>query len=60
MKTSFLIPKTGVLVIDPDTNTPLPPEGAEVRLSTYWQRRIADGDVTPGQPAAPVKTKGAK
>jgi regulator of protease activity HflC (stomatin/prohibitin superfamily) len=34
------------LVRDPVTRVPLPKEGADVTLDTYWRRRIADGSVT--------------
>ena len=38
-------PKQGLLVRDPDTKQPLPPEGAEVQDTQHWRRRLADGDV---------------
>lgn len=38
--------RPGLRVLDPDHGgLPLPPEGSEVVLSSYWLRRIADGDV---------------
>ena len=34
------------LVHNPDNaGLPLPPEGADVEVSTYWRRRIARGEV---------------
>jgi hypothetical protein len=41
----FLKPAKGVLVRDPKTKRHLPTTGAEVQLSSYWVRRLADGDV---------------
>ena len=41
-----LVPREGLLVPDPVTGKSLPPEGAERELTTYWHRRIKDGDVT--------------
>ena len=38
-------PAPGLLVRDPDSRQPLPPEGAAVASSTFWHRRLADGDV---------------
>lgn len=34
-----------LVVRDPVTRRPLPPEGAEVPETTYWHRRLRDGDV---------------
>jgi len=38
-------PKPGLLVRDPKTLRPLPPEGREVPETPLWQRRLANGDV---------------
>jgi hypothetical protein len=38
-------PKPGVLVRHPVTKQPLPPGGAEVEDSSFWLRRLRDGDV---------------
>ena len=35
----------GTVVRDPLTREPLPPDGAEVQMTTYWLRRLAQGDV---------------
>lgn len=52
----YLIPKEGLKVPDPaQRGTPgyfLPPEGREVEQSSYWTRRVADGDVIEGTPPA--------
>lgn len=34
-----------LIVRDPRSRLPLPPEGAEVPESNYWLRRIRSGDV---------------
>lgn len=56
--------RKGLLVLDPDHGgTPLPPEGRELALSSYWLRRIQDGDVLVGDehaPAAPATPKATK
>lgn len=54
MRTAFLIPKRGLVVRDPMTLVALPAEGASVRMTTYWTRRLTAGDVTEGR--APSKT----
>jgi hypothetical protein len=41
-----LVPRTGMLVIDPDTHQALPADGADVDLSSFWIRRLNDGDVS--------------
>lgn len=56
MKKVFLIPKDGVKVRDPDTGLHMPEEGGERMLNTYYNRRIADGDLIvrdSGSPTAP-------
>jgi hypothetical protein len=40
-------PKPDLLVRDPQTKRPLPAEGGEVQLTTWWSRRLACGDVVP-------------
>ena len=42
---AFLRPRAGLIVRDPVTMEPLPSEGAVKPLTTYWRRRIKDGDV---------------
>ncbi|MBA3027442.1 MAG: DUF2635 domain-containing protein [Desulfobacterium sp.] len=58
MKTLFLKPKPGVLVKDPVTGKPLATEGEEKPDTTYWRRRITDGDVTGGAGLVPARKKG--
>ena len=41
----FLKPTAGRTVRDPVKGTLLPEEGAEVPKSTFWDRRLRDGDV---------------
>lgn len=41
----FVKPKPGVLVRDPDSFLPLPAEGRDVPESSFWFRKLADGDV---------------
>lgn len=45
MQFATLIPVFGVSVRDPRTYEYLPREGKRVALSTYWRRKIAQGDV---------------
>ena len=42
-----IAPRADVVVLDPDTRQAIPMEGIEVPLplSTWWTRRLADGDV---------------
>lgn len=42
----FVKPKAGFLIPDLALRDNLPPEGRLVDDGSYWQRRIADGDVT--------------
>jgi hypothetical protein len=61
MNTAYLIPRSGLTVLQPVTHrhsvpTPLPVEGATVTLTSYWRRRIAVGDVTEGKAPAATKT----
>lgn len=50
MKRIFIKPRiAGTIVRNPLTKIPLKDEGQEVTESTYWRRRLFDGDV--------VKTK---
>jgi len=38
-------PRPGFVVRDPETKQPVPAEGREVPASTYWMRRVKDGDL---------------
>lgn len=62
MKQIFVRPANGLLIRLPDGAGHLPAEGMEVEDSLYWQRRIADGDVTLGEPAQefPLPAKNQK
>lgn len=42
----FLVPRMDLLVRDPETKECLPAEGMEVERSSFWIRRIKDGDVS--------------
>jgi len=53
----YLVPAPGLNVIDPANGQPLPPEGKEVQDSTYWRRRLVEGDVTEGAPKKTAKSK---
>ncbi|MBU1229554.1 MAG: DUF2635 domain-containing protein [Proteobacteria bacterium] len=58
----FVKPAPGLVVRDPVTKEPLPPQGARKEKSTHWLRRKAAGDVEflPLAPVpAPAKTKPA-
>lgn len=41
-----ITPKPGLQVRDPITGTPLPPEGEDKPLTSYWVRRLREGSVT--------------
>lgn len=41
----YVKPREGVRVRDPDTKQHIPVTGREVPESSYWLRRLADGDV---------------
>lgn len=38
-------PAEGLVVLDPDSGKPLPPEGAIKPATTFWRRRLAAGSV---------------
>jgi hypothetical protein len=44
MKKEYIVPRPGLVVRD-EYRRPIPENGLEVELTTYWRRRIADGDV---------------
>lgn len=37
--------REGLVIRDPHTKRPLPAEGARVPDNSFWNRRLADGDV---------------
>jgi hypothetical protein len=53
-------PVSGRQVPDPEKGGFLPPEGRAVEATTYWLRRLAEGDVAEVEAELkPAKTKGA-
>jgi hypothetical protein len=53
-----LTPATGLRVIDPATNEPLPAKGKVVRGNdVYWCRRLNDREVTVGRKSASSSTQ---
>lgn len=59
----YVIPAPGLTIIDPDRKDLIPPEGREVPDQPYWYRRVADRDVSLGEPPveapAPRARRGA-
>ena len=53
-----LKPTEGRVVPDPDRGDDLPPDGRPVRPSSYWTRRLQDGDVI--RVDEPVRKRGAQ
>ena len=56
MKTQWLKPAQDLLVRfeDPALGH-IPAEGAELPMTKYYRRRVADGDLVKGRPPAPPK-----
>lgn len=58
--------RPGLRVVDPRDRDkrgrmrPLPEDGKRVRLTQYWMRRLADGDVVEGKAKAKAKAKETK
>jgi hypothetical protein len=46
----------GIVIRDPDLLDLVPPEGREVPDTSFWQRRLRDGDVILGAPAVAEKS----
>lgn len=46
MEKFFLKPANSGTVIDPETDLPLPSEGASVPKTAYWMGHVMRGDVT--------------
>lgn len=44
-KTVHIRPRAGAVVRDPETMQPLAEAGEHKPLSTFWRRRLRDGDV---------------
>lgn len=56
--TKFVKPAPGLKVRNPETGLHLPDEGDQVPLTTYWRRRLKDGDVVDAKPAKSAKPAG--
>lgn len=60
MNDIYLTPTDGMVVRDPVTGLALPEQGAAKSPTSYWLRRLRDGDVREGTPpkaaAAPSAT----
>lgn len=56
----FVKPKDGLSVRDPVKGTLLPAEGAEVRDSVFWRRRLRDGDVSVVEKTSATSTSETK
>lgn len=50
----FVIPKEGLIVLNPMTRKPISVDGQEVPANSYWQRRLDDGDVSLQSETAPL------
>lgn len=46
-------PQEGKIVRDPNTGNRLPAGGANVPRNSFWNRRVAAGDVVPAEAAIP-------
>lgn len=51
----FIRPAPGIKIRDPILRSYVPEEGMEVVESSFWLRRIKDGDVTVGQSTSVAK-----
>lgn len=61
MTTLRIKPAAGLIVINPATRKALPADGDTVPESTYWLRRLDDGDVVEADaPAAPRSRRAAQ
>jgi hypothetical protein len=56
----WIKPRDGLPLTDPDTGVTLPEEGDEVEWTSWWQRRLNDGDVLETNEAAARKAGKAK
>lgn len=48
--------RDGLIVRDPQTRTPLAAAGESKPRTSYWLRRLAEGDVVETKPASATKT----
>lgn len=53
----FVTPTAGRVVRDPATGQELGADGLEVSRSSFWMRRLADGDVRLSRPAGKKSVK---
>jgi hypothetical protein len=53
--TIHVTPREGYIVRDPVTLKALPAEGRRVVRTSFWARRLRDGDVTLGKPGRSSK-----
>lgn len=54
-------PASPTLVVrDPITKAPLPVEGSQVELTSYWRRRMADGSVVEVAAAEPEPQRSSR
>lgn len=53
MNRIYVRPAPGLQVRDPLSRQPLPDEGQLVEETSFWVRRLADGDVVLSTPPAP-------
>ncbi len=60
MKMLYLKPKPGLIVRNPRNEKPLPEYGAAVPASSYWTRRLRDGDVEKTSANAVKKAEAAQ
>lgn len=62
MSTPFRVkPAPGLTILNPDReNRPLDPAGEDVPRSSYWLRRLRDGDVVDAAEASPAPAAKAK
>ncbi len=56
-ETMFVVPESGRRVVDPATRQALPAAGADVPRSTYWLRRVREGDVSVASSASSRGTR---
>ena len=60
MNTRFLRPAEGRVVIREDGNGAVPETGEDVPLTTYYRRRLKDGDLVPASRPRPPRPKAPK
>ncbi|HBD18680.1 MAG TPA: hypothetical protein DC063_00265 [Arenimonas sp.] len=58
--TLHIKPAPGLIVRDPATGNPLAAEGENKPDTTYWRRRLRDGDALFASVSEPAPTKGGK